>query len=140
MDQPNVTLNATQLNANGAQITYNPSTVTMFDTNFSVHVTAQNDYDLKLSLGNSWAFRLDEATIIITLDGRTLNHETYDADLLLAFAAGDQQYFSFYLHLDSINNVRNRILDRVSNGTTSPVSEWIIAIWHREVMIYYYMR
>ena len=70
----NATLNAIQLNNNGAQLTYGPN-VTPIGTNLSVNVVTQDDYDIKIAMDNSWQFKTYQSTMTITLYGYNFNQE-----------------------------------------------------------------
>ena len=93
---------------------------------YTVNVVDQSDdYDLLLSLNSSiWGFQPYpfESTITITIDGFTPNPMD-DGDLLIVFAIGDLQYFSFFAHLDSSYNIKSQIYYNFDNDI--PVSQWI---------------
>ena len=94
------TVNTTTESQNGASVTYNPHCVTK-GSSFSIVVGHQEEeYDLLLSLNESWGFKPRiESSITITLDGATPQNIS-DADFLITFAVGDWQYFSFFGHLE----------------------------------------
>ena len=92
----------------GASVTFNPATVAV-GSSFSINVVQQEeDYDLKLSLDKSWAFKPQiESSIIVTLGGSTpsciTDADPCDSDFIIVFAVGDRQYFTFDGHLDERN-------------------------------------
>ncbi len=86
----------------------------------------EEEYDLKLSLDESWSFKpLIASTITISLDGFTPVSVEGDADFLMTFAVGDWQYFSFFIHLDDVN-IKSRIFPMLNTSAiTQPVSQWM---------------
>ena len=108
--QKETTITASTAASNGASIVYDPNAVIVNASGWNINVPYQeSDYDLKLSLNRSWAFtELLPSTLTIDIAGSTpfpLN----DCDLIIVFAVGDSQYFSFTLHLDAKNNIKSHL-------------------------------
>ena len=124
--QRDVTLDAQTPQQNGGSVSYISDTVSVSGTDYNINVQTNNDYDIKLSLDQSWGFvSTVNSTIILTLDGYTPNPER-DTDFMIVFSVGDLQYLSYFTHLDQQNS-KNRIYASMSTlQTMAPVSQWII--------------
>lgn len=120
-------LNATILSNNDASISYNEQTTSISDDGaFNVIVSTQDDYDIRLSLSDEWAFiPSTTSTLSLTLQGHT-PFPGADSDLMLVFSVNDWQYFSFFIHLDYTNKLKSRIYPSLSmQSILSPVTQWM---------------
>merc|ERR1719361_1770385 len=113
--QKEATITASTAPLNGVSIDYDPNGVSVSGSEWNVNVPFQeSDYDLKLSLNRSWAFtELLPSTLTIEVQGET-PFPLSDCDLLVVFSVGDAQFFSFFLHLDAVNNIKSRIYSFLS--------------------------
>merc|ERR1719334_811730 len=126
-------VNAASPSSDGASISHNPRSTTISGSIYNVTVQSQDEYDLRLSLSSEWGFdSVAESVLWLTINGSTPDPASYDTDFLILFASGDTEYFSFFVHLDSLK-IRTKIYPQRALGAKPSVFEWISDLnTHRE--------
>eukprot|EP01084_Bolivina_argentea_P160048 278738_1 len=124
--QKETTLNAQIPSRHGAVLYPNTNNTAVSGTTYKITVSSEDGYDIRLSLDESWGFKpYIPSTLSLTLHGHTPSPDR-DTDLLLVFSVHDWQYFSFFMHLDYLNNIKSRIYPSIATeNITRPVSDWI---------------